>query len=313
MNARTANGLDAAAPQLARLGDGIPGCIAACIGAQPGISSHRDDPDVAPVDAQHLLRRVLLHVPRFDGATLRRPGTIEAEVERLAAQVRALHVAVPEDLRRSRAGFALASSRLGPLSADVASTIHRSLHYLESPRTDGLHLGLYADGRNDARGLLSCVTLSPLDVPHLIASLPEGVEQDQVLVLSRLFAFEGSPANTISFCLARMIEAVRLERPEARLLLTYLNPNLGFTGAAYRAANWALYGHEPRTRYLYLDEDYVTERRMFREFGTNELTRLESLLGPRLSCSKVPLDPLHILAYDLRRSARRRPAGARDG
>jgi hypothetical protein len=83
------------------------------------------------------------------------------------------------------------------------------------------------------------------------------------------------------------------------MLLTYLDPNLGFRGTVYRATNWVLFGREKKTRYLYLDDNYVTDRRMIKEYGTADLLKLRPLLGSRITSSHEPLRPLELYIYFL--------------
>ncbi len=46
------------------------------------------------------------------------------------------------------------------------------------------------------------------------------------------------------------------------MLVTYINPNLAFSGASFRAANWVPLGRETGTRYAYWDRRYITDRRV---------------------------------------------------
>jgi hypothetical protein len=100
---------------------------------------------------------------------------------------------------------------------------------------------------------------------------------------------------------ARLLRA-RDHRP--RILLTYLNPGVGFDGASYKAANWHLYGREHGTRYSYLDESFVTDRELTERFGTSEACKLADVLGSRIAFSSMCLPPLEMYAYALERRLR---------
>jgi hypothetical protein len=131
---------------------------------------------------------------------------------------------------------------------DSARFIHQTYHYLGSYREDGIHLGLYTTLENSRDwSLLSIATLSPFDLSHMIAALPSGIAPEQTMVLSRLFAFNWCPRNTISYMLGRVFEWIKEELPGIKLLVTYLNPNLGFDGSVYKATNWILLGLEKKT------------------------------------------------------------------
>jgi hypothetical protein len=73
-------------------------------------------------------------------------------------------------------------------------------------------------------------------------------------------------------------------------LLTYLNPNLGFTGVSYGASNWTHFVEVP-ARYAYLAGNYVTYR---------NLTSLPAARRRDLGYSQYQLAPLKILRYQLR-------------
>jgi hypothetical protein len=164
----------------------------------------------------------------------------------------------------------------------------RSFHYLRSPRMDGRAYGV-STGAGD---LVAFCVSSPLDVPHLKTLLarreqPAGPE---ARVISRVFAFTGAPPNTLSYLLAK---AARCERGYGvNQLLTYVNPNLGFTGTSYSASGWRLLGEEPGTLYHYLDARYVTDRALAAAFGRHPDTVYRDLLGDRFAVSVMVLTPL---------------------
>lgn len=113
---------------------------------------------------------------------------------------------------------------------------------------------------------------------------------DSARVVSRVFAFEGAPKNSISYLLSRAA------REESLLgtteLVTYVNPNMGFTGSSYRASGWDLLGTEPGTTYRYLDERYVTDRELEARFGRHSDERYKEMLGNRFAVSRMRLEPL---------------------
>jgi len=116
------------------------------------------------------------------------------------------------------------------------------------------------------------------------------------MVLSRVLSIDSAPRNAFSFTFARVLPALLELRPGLDLILTYVNPNLGFTGASYLAANWTLFAKE-QTHYAYLDGAHITMRELSRRFGGTEYAALCRQLGSRLSLSVQPLSPLLIFAY----------------
>ncbi len=76
----------------------------------------------------------------------------------------------------------------------------------------------------------------------------------------------------------------------ADLLTTAVDPNLGFTGASYRAANWQRWISVQPRPYLYLDYRYVSPRQLRERFGTANLTELRAAFpGHRFDASRARL------------------------
>jgi hypothetical protein len=236
----------------------------------------------------------LLHLPRLaDSTGLVRRAPADAEVARLSRRLHTFYQPVEEVLCPPAVTPELSDLRFGVVEEPVAAIVAKHLHYLHSPRRQSLHFGSYTSERR----LVAMVSLSRLDIPPIAAALPDRVNPEETVVLSRVFAFDWAPRNTISHLLANVERRLREAQQEIRLLLTYLNPNLGFDGASYRAANWSLYGYEAGTRYGYLDDDYITDR---------EIARLPAADRRRVVYSLMPLAPLMLFGRLLRRRDRRR-------
>jgi hypothetical protein len=183
--------------------------------------------------------------------------------------------------------------RVYELEETCARDIMERFHYLRSPRTDARHYGLWTAGSQERPA--AAASVSENDVP-LLQDLAArgGASPGRSRVLSRVFAFPWAPRNAISGLLARVGRAER--SLGAEMLLTYVNPNLGFTGVSYRASNWALVGNEPVQGYSYLDRRYVTSRELDRRFGSHDSALLAGTLGDRLSRSVMRLEPLLVFA-----------------
>jgi hypothetical protein len=237
-----------------------------------------------------LLKQVLLHLPRLDPDSLGGAAPLRAEIERLAARLitrqapfeRWARQLPLESLERDSLVFA-------PCRAEVARVIHERFHYIGSFR-EGRHLALFHSRAADIP--LALATLSRMDIGNLTPFFPSAEARRQVLVLSRLFAFDWAPRNTVSYLLGQTYKFARARLPKVESLLTYLNPNLGFTGASYQASNWNTFLEVP-ARYAYLDGNYITFRAI-----------LELAPSARRSVrySRVPLEPLKLLRYELRKS-----------
>ena len=117
--------------------------------------------------------------------------------------------------------------------------IHERFHYLSSYRPDSISFGLETCKE---KRLASLVTLSPFDLDHVTHKLTDGVNKSNVLVVSRVFCFDWVPSNTVSYMMGQMYKQIRLIQPDVKMLLSYINPNLAFTGASlkawYNPINW---------------------------------------------------------------------------
>ncbi len=252
--------------------------------------------------ARRLLARLLLHLPRLaDTKGLVAASDSLREVERLSQQEFATPrwLAPPADLPWSPTEL-----ELGDIDDRRARVLHERFHYLRSYRP-GRHLAGFAGDR-----VAVLLTFSPLDLAPLSRAMPTGVAESDALVLSRVYATAWAPRNSLSRMLAAAVRLLRNSESPPRILLTYLNPGIGFDGASYKAANWSLIGSEHGTRYAYLDESYITDRELTRSYGTSDAATLKRLLGSRVAFSLMPLQPLEMYALALNGWLRRELAGS---
>ena len=220
----------------------------------------------------------LIHLPRIAG----RDG-------RVADEAAAREIRRQWELRHDELAplAALAAAPTEPLSlqhlsvevvpADAVEPVLAHFHYLRSSRGDSVNVAALYQGR-----VVALCSLSPLDLPELADCLPITSLGD-AKVVSRVFAFDWAPKNVVSYLLARAERVA--ECSDTRMLITYLNPNLGFTGASYRAANWRALGVEKGTCYAYLRGRYITDRR---------LVQLSASERAHVEISRMPLAPLII-------------------
>lgn len=180
------------------------------------------------------------------------------------------------------------------LDGPIAREVTERFHYLRSPRTGGR---AYALSSPSGRLVALCVS-SSLDVQNLSHLLvAHGRPSQNARVVSRVFAFEGTPKNSISYLLSRV---GRSERDLCMTdLVTYVNPNMGFTGSSYKASGWRLLGHEPGTTYRYLDGRYITDRSLVEQFGKHDDATYAAQLGTRFAVSRMPLAPLLVFHSQL--------------
>jgi hypothetical protein len=244
-----------------------------------------------------LHRPLLLHLAQFTQAQLT-PSLVREETRRVVEYLLSKRMSIPQELKPIAERVSLSDTFLIEIDAPIAQIVHECYHYLGSPRADGIHFGLMQKSGVKLK-LLALATLSRFDMTHVERALPADLRTEQVLVLSRLYAFDWAPKNAISYMLGRMFDRIRNYHPHIKLLLTYCNPNLGFSGSLYKATNWIMFGQELKRRYLYLDGLYVTDRQMINLYGTADIQKLSVQLGPRISISRTLMEPLAIYAYAL--------------
>jgi len=239
------------------------------------------------VDARDLRKRMLLHLPRFEADRLFDRDTLKSEAIRLGERLSSLQ----EDYRgwsRRPPIPALEKSKIEvrPCDPAIAQEIYRRFHYIGSCRDALIHIGLF-----DACFPIpfALAALSEMDILELKKLLPRDQGGD-TLVLSRVFAFSWAPRNSISFLLGAVHAWVRDNASGVRDLITYLNPNLGFSGSSYAAANWRPLLETP-AQYLYLNDNYISCRTYL---------ALEEGARSGVKRSLYQLEPLRIFAYSVR-------------
>lgn len=252
------------------------------------------------VDVRDLLRQVLLQIPRLTAAQRADHGAVRFEVERVGKRIL-------EDRAEARRNGVWPNAqpiqvdRVDLLSVQSPATavLLRCFHYLRSPRDVVWTFGVFPrDGTMNAIPH-ALFTISEFDLPHIAEVLPNGVSPHEVMVLSRVYVSPFAPRNLISRAMSLLPARMATCAPAVRLLVSYINPNLGFSGASLRAANWQLLCLEHRNHYLYQNGDYLTEREAIRRFGTCEFQSLRSIV-PNIDRSHVAgLQPLHLFAYPL--------------
>jgi hypothetical protein len=174
---------------------------------------------------------------------------------------------------------------------EEADRIIKTYHYLTSAREESVNLALIYLPKEYIAGV---ITISKFDLAHIQI---KPLLSSEAKVISRIFTFPRLPPNTASHFIGETIRWIRKRSPAVKLLLTYLNPNVGYQGTIYKATNWKGYAREHNTRYSYFDGNYVTDRFLQKRFGTAARERLGNVTT--LEFSKIDLYPLMVLAYPL--------------
>ncbi|MFX0139765.1 MAG: hypothetical protein ACFFDN_39360 [Candidatus Hodarchaeota archaeon] len=259
------------------------------------------------VSEKDLIKQVLLHRPRFSEEKLHDFSFIFGLIQTLSRRLLSLRAQYVEFYPR------LEIHSLNPdetyfckVSPETAKIIHERFHYLESFRADGIHLGLYYIPEKSLNPkLMGLATISKFDLINIKSKLPFGICTEEVRVLSRIFVFDWVPRNTVSYLIGGTFSWLRKNLPFVKILLTYSNPNLGFSGTVYKATNWLFFGKEKNNRFLYLDSNYATERFVRKLYGTSNFHELRASLGNRISSSIQTLLPLDVYIYFIDPALRR--------
>jgi hypothetical protein len=175
----------------------------------------------------------------------------------------------------------LLESKLVHLPPETGCLISSAVHYLQSARPTSCHFGL-EDPRSNR--LMSYASVDALDWDVLVNALQVIDENAEQLALSRIYASNAAPRNTISHMLSLLIQEYA-KSGRKTVVSTTVDPNLGFRGTSYRASNWTELFSVPHLGYLYVDGQFRTRRQLIQTFGSDNPDELASLLGPRLQMS----------------------------
>ena len=210
-------------------------------------------------------RQQLPRVAAMDGSVSARRARREISncARRLLQETRRVADAIP------RGTFTLPELRFAEIDEAAARPQLVHLHYLGSVRPGSRYFALLDPEQSFPVALCS---LSALQWPRLGNRLQQqfGVTVDNVCDVSRVFAVNSAPHNSISTLLSRMRDVVRRTQPETTLLTTVVDANLGFTGHSYRAANWQQWMTIQPRPYLYENGRFVTPRQLREQFGTTD-------------------------------------------
>jgi hypothetical protein len=225
------------------------------------------------VDPRALGVRTLLHLPRVakaDGRVTTRQ--IERELNHSA---RILHRDAEKFKHLLPAGKPSLQELEFVEDFDPATSdkLFASLHYLRNaPRRGSRNFALVEP---EKRFPVTICSVSPFEwtlVGNHIRS-EFGIRQEKILDVSRVYSCDAAPPNAISSLLSRVRTSLN---DTIDLLVTAVDPNLGFQGASYRAAGWQLWLTVQPRPYLYHNSRYASPRQLRQRFGTSNLDELEA-------------------------------------
>jgi hypothetical protein len=241
----------------------------------------------AGVEPRALAVRALLHFPRvasYAGWIRRWQALKELQISAERLQ---------RDTRTARAHLPLLEFSLRELAFELidpsrAVPVLTRLHYLRSIRPHSMYFALVDPIE---RLPVSLCSVSPLEWKCVGNQLWTrfAIRPERVWDVTRVYSADTAPPNAISSLLSRVRVYFRRNVPSADLLVTAVDPNLGFTGGSYRAANWQQWMTVQARPYLYEYGRYITPRQLRERFGTSSFVELHAKYPGRFKSSRVRL------------------------
>jgi len=210
------------------------------------------------VEPRALAVRTLLHLPRVAGHSGRvTRRQLEVELRNRAVDLRADQAKVQELIPSD--AYPLQDLRFAEYDAQEAAAIFTHLHYLRSARAGSVNFALLDPVHG--RPVTLC-SVSPLEWAAVGRQLQKqfGIPVERMWDISRVYSFDVAPGNAISFLLSKVRTVMRQAGGSVELLTTAVDPNFGFTGSSYRAANWQQWLSVRPRPYLYVDGRYMSPR-----------------------------------------------------
>lgn len=239
------------------------------------------------VEPRALIVRTLLHLPRVakrDGQL--RWRQIKNELARCAIELRTDQAKVADLV--PHATFKLQELLFVRYDERLAEQIFGHLHYLRSARPGSLNYAL-VDPRYGQP--VSLCSVSPLEWKRVGSQITRqfGVPMNAAWDISRVYSLVVAPPNAISYLLSRVRTEIRHAMPQIELLSTAVDPNLGFTGSSYLAANWQRWMTIRPRPYLYFDRGYMSPRQLRASFQTTNVAELRATFDTRFEQSQATL------------------------
>jgi hypothetical protein len=239
------------------------------------------------VEPRALIVRVLLHLPRaasWKGWVSERQLATQIRIcaTRLRKDVTAAATYVPVE------AFLLSQLKFEPLAEVQAQPVLTHLHYLGDARPGSRYFSLV----DPVQGLpVALCSVSEFRWTRVATQLFRqfSIRQERVLDVSRVYAIESAPLNSISTLLSHVRTWLRRTEPSIELLTTAVDCNLGFTGVSYRAANWKPWLRIKARPYYYENQVHVTPRQLREHYGTPRFDELQAMSPRRFERSKSKL------------------------
>ena len=240
-----------------------------------------------------LSARLILALYRLEPKELADEAKLGTEFEETALSIRRNLKSLRRYLNTTESASVYLDGRVVERAASYIKPIHELGHYLWSPRTSGHHFELLCPNLNGDEVPLGIVSFAPSDLTHLDRSMDSINACGATWILTRMVTFPWAPKNAASYLVSRAVRKLRNRTSNLGSIITYCDPNLGFSGTIYRALNARLLIKERKQRYAYEADKYVSDRYLIQKYGSARVSDLH-LLGHDVTASKIQLTPLEI-------------------
>lgn len=149
--------------------------------------------------------------------------------------------------------------RFDTVPSYMADEVNNRLHYIRSTRNDSVaNYGLFIDA---AETPYASVSFSQCKRGYQVDALNQAtglnLEPEQVLSMTRAFAFNNAPKNSMSKLFHQSHNRIKQEFPNVRAVVTALNPYTGFDGGVFTGASYTPYALSPMEYWYDADGYYV--------------------------------------------------------
>lgn len=230
---------------------------------------------------KYLTRDVVLHLFKYYHEDLVRDSNYNEQLVKLEIQNCATHLSkdfgelTPELLdllnqSKSKSKIVYYEGRLweiapqGRIAVELKGVnrtygqlIQSKLHYIKAYRSDTVYeYGLFREGEEFP---FAYAAYSTPDRNYQTLGLPVQFNNRQILYLNRVFNLNNAPQNSTSILLGHSQKIIYNLLPNLQAIITSINPNLLFTAASFRGANFYPYAKFPFLPQYYQGR-YVTRK-----------------------------------------------------
>lgn len=197
---------------------------------------------------------------------------------------------------------------LKPVDIELSQEYAKSLHYIHKAREDErFAFGAFFGTDELPYAWVSYGTVRTQSETDIVENA--GLTVDSTVEMSRAWNAVWAPKNSMSVLFAFAHKQLQLLMgPGLKGVVTAINPNLGFTAAAFRGVDFDVIGTKPTEHSYLLDNNGIPIYGVSRAIAAElELTVDELTTDPRYGKSRMPLLPTNVLAVLFNGTSRQKP------